>query len=303
MISGCKVSKKMHVNKIILILFSLIALSLYSQTNDTFKYDRKNLSNAYRYYNAKNYKKAAELFEYEIEYSPILKIEYFENLANSYMNLKDYTNMLRAARNGIIVNSFSHKLHFQKGYALYKLGDTNKAIDSIRYSISLKPNDAYMNNFLGLLYLYVEDYKQAESSFLKATVYSPNNIVYMVNLAATYERDKNYSSALDVYESAYKLDPKYKGLHDSIIRARTILGINTNSTETVSTNQNNIMEYNEDIEAKPIELENYENSIISNNSLTNATNTINTNTINNASYTNIQESGNTNMQKDNSTNN
>ena len=36
MISGCKVSKKMHVNKVILILFSLIALSLYSQTNDIF---------------------------------------------------------------------------------------------------------------------------------------------------------------------------------------------------------------------------------------------------------------------------
>ena len=58
------------------------------------------------------------------------------------MNLKDYPNMLKAARNGIIVNRFSPKLHFQKGYALYKLGETNKAIDSIRYSVSLKPNDA-----------------------------------------------------------------------------------------------------------------------------------------------------------------
>ena len=99
MISGCKVSKKMHVNKIILILCSLIALSLYSQTNDAFKYDRKNLSNAYRYYNAKNYKKAAELFEYEIENSPILKIEYFENLANAYMYLKDYIGQDNAREN------------------------------------------------------------------------------------------------------------------------------------------------------------------------------------------------------------
>ncbi|WP_300368879.1 tetratricopeptide repeat protein, partial [Brachyspira sp.] len=197
MISDCKVLEKMGVNsKIVLIFFSLIELSLYSQTNEIFQYDRKNLANAYRYYNAQNYKKAAELFEYEIDYSPILKIEYFENLANAYMYLKDYNNMLKAARSGIIVNRFSPKLHFQKGYALYKLGDTNKAIDSIRYSIELKPNDAYMNNFLGLLYLYVEDYKQAESSFLKATVYSPNNIVYMVNLAAAYERDKNFNSAL-----------------------------------------------------------------------------------------------------------
>ncbi|CRF32306.1 hypothetical protein BRSU_0707 [Brachyspira suanatina] len=277
----------MHVNKIVLILFSLFALSLYCQTNEKFQYDRKNLSNAYRYYNAKNYKKAAELFEYEIEYSPILKIEYFENLANSYMNLKDYTNMLRAARNGIIVNSFSPKLHFQKGYALYKLGDTNKAIDSIRYSLNLKPNDAYMNNFLGLLYLYVEDYKQAESSFLKATVYSPNNVVYMVNLAATYERDKNFSSALNTYEEAYKINPNYRGLKDSIIRNKNILARISGNTNIaiedkpiINTNQNNIT-YDEDVEAKPIEIDIMElaatNTIMTNNILN--TNTVITNDI------------------------
>lgn len=272
----------MHINKVLIALF-LITLSLYPQTNEVFTYNRKNLSNAYRYYNAKNYKKAAELFEYEIENSPILKIEYFENLANSYMNLRDYTNMLRAARSGIIVNRFSPKLHFQKGYALYKLGDTNKAIESIRYSITLDPNDAYMNNFLGLLYLYVEDYKQAESSFLKATVYSPNNVVYMVNLAATYERDRNFSSALNVYEEAYKINPNYRGVGDSIIRVKDIInrisGKNTDTeineiaeNKTVSTNQNINITYDEDVEAKPIEMDNiYTNEIY--------TNTINTNSI------------------------
>ena len=294
----------MLIKKILILIFcALINTSLYTQTNDNFVYNKNNLANAYRYYNAKNYSKAAELFEYEIENSPILKIEYFENLANAYMNLRDYTNMLRVSRNGIIVNRFSPKLYFQKGYALYKLGNTNQAIDSIRHSVSLKPNDAYMNNFLGLLYLYIEDYKQAESSFLKATVYSPNNIVYMVNLAATYERDKNYNSALEVYESAYKLDPKYKGLQDSIIRTKTILGINTNSQGIIieATNQNNIIDYNEDIEAKPIELENYENTHMFNTNEM-ITNIINTNTISNDSYTNIQEN-NTNTQKNNSTNN
>ena len=282
-----KVSKKMDVNKVF-VIFCIFTLSLFSQTNDVFIYNKKNLSNAYRYYNAKNYKKAAELFEYEIANSPVLRIEYFENLANSYMNLKDYTNMLRAARSGIIVNRFSAKLHFQKGYALYKLGDTNKAIESITYSVNLKPNDAYMNNFLGPLYLYIEDYKQAESSFLKATVYSPNNVVYMVNLAATYERDKNFSSALNTYEEAYKINPKYKGLKDSVNRTRTILARmsgNTNdliieNTVSKSTNDNSKITYDEDLEVKPIELENnYTNQIDTNNVINNITNTIITNTI------------------------
>ncbi|WP_300759097.1 tetratricopeptide repeat protein [uncultured Brachyspira sp.] len=289
----------MHINKVLIALF-LITLSLYPQTNEVFTYNRKNLSNAYRYYNAKNYKKAAELFEYEIENSPILKIEYFENLANSYMNLRDYTNMLRAARSGIIVNRFSPKLHFQKGYALYKLGDTNKAIESIRYSITLDPNDAYMNNFLGLLYLYVKDYKQAESSFLKATVYSPNNVVYMVNLAATYERDRNFSSALNVYEEAYKINPNYRGLGDSVIRVKGIINrisgknIETDpeineiaENKTLSTNQNINITYDEDVEVKPIEMDNiYTNEINTNNIIINTNNVLTNNILTNYIITN-----------------
>ena len=123
-----------------------------------------------------------------------------------------------------------------------------------------------MNNFLGLLYLYVEDYKQAESSFLKATVYSPNNVVYMVNFGLAYERDKNFNSALNTYQEAYKINPNYRGLKDSIIRNKNILArmsgetniIYDNYTETkpANTNQNNtVITYDEDVEAKPIEID------------------------------------------------
>ena len=140
-----------------------------------------------------------------------------------------------------------------------------------------------MNNFLGLLYLYVEDYKQAESSFLKATVYSPNNVVYMVNLAATYERDKNFSYALNTYQEAYKINPNYRGLKDSIDRNKNILARisgNTNITiedkPKINTNQNNtVITYDEDVEAKPIEMDIMEsatNTIVTNN-------IINTNTV------------------------
>ena len=138
--------------KIIFILLELLIFNLLLYSED-FIYNKTNIENAYKYYNSKNYIKAAELFEYEINNSPILKIEYFEILANIYMYREDYNNMLRVARNGIIINRFSPKLYFQKGYALYKLAKTNEAIESIRYSVDLNPNDAYVNNYLGLLYL------------------------------------------------------------------------------------------------------------------------------------------------------
>ncbi len=233
---------KTRINFLFILFLLLIFDLLYTQN---FEYNKTNIDNAYRYYNSKNYSKAAELFEYEINNSPILKIEYFEILANIYMNQKDYNNMLKVTRNGIIINRFSPKLYFQKGYALYRLEKTNEAIESIRHSVDLNPNDAYVNNFLGLLYLYTEDYKLAETSFLKANIYSPNNVVYMINLAATYERNKNYTSALQLYEDVYKLDKNYKNVSDSIARVKTLLGFTENSQ-----NINDNYEYNEDEEIK-----------------------------------------------------
>lgn len=233
---------KIRINFLFILFLLLILDFLYPQN---FVYNKTNIENAYRYYNSKNYSKAAELFEYEINNSPILKIEYFEILANIYMNQKDYNNMLKVARNGIIINRFSPKLYFQKGYALYRLEKTNEAIESIRHSVDLNPNDAYVNNFLGLLYLYTEDYKLAEASFLKANIYNPNNVVYMINLAATYERNKNYTSALQIYEDVYKLDKDYKNVSDSIARVKTLLGFAEDSK-----NINNNYEYNESEEIK-----------------------------------------------------
>lgn len=218
----------MKINIAFVLLF---CLSLYSQNYDKNNYDKNNIENAYRYYNSKDYAKAAELFEYEINNSPVLKIEYFETLANIYMAQKDYENMLKTARNGIIINRFSPKLYFQKGYALCRLERTNEAIESIRHSVELSPNDAYANNFLGLLYLDTEDYKLAEAYFLKANIYSPNNIVYMINLAATYERDRNYNSALRIYEEVYKLDKNYRNVSDSINRVKALLGFNNENTD------------------------------------------------------------------------
>lgn len=215
--------------KINILFFIIMAsFSLYPQESFDIKYDARSVSNAYRAYRFRNYPKAIELFENEIKHSPVIMIDYFETLADSYMAIKDYSNMLRVSREGIIVNQSSSKLYFQKGYSLYKLKLTNEAIEAIERSLILNPTSAYMNNFVGLLYLYSEDYKQAESSFLKATIYSPTNIVYLVNLGAAYERDRNYIDALQIYETAYRINPNYRGLKNSIIRARSVVGGATN---------------------------------------------------------------------------
>ena len=90
----------------------------------------------------------------------------------------------------------------------------------------------------------------AEASFLKANIYSPNNVVYMINLAATYERNKNYNSALQIYEDVYKLDKNYKDVSSSIIRVKTLLGFTNNNEGIQNAENNKTYEYNEDEEVK-----------------------------------------------------
>ena len=70
----------------------------------------------------------------------------------------------------------------------------------------------------------------------------------MINLAATYERDKNYNSALQIYEDAYKLDKNYKDVSGSIARVKNLLGF-TEDNQNQNINEN--FEYNEDTEVKP----------------------------------------------------
>ena len=79
----------------------------------------------------------------------------------------------------------------------------------------------------------------------------------MVNLAATYERDKNYNSALQIYEDVYKLDKNYKDVAGSILRVKTLLGFAENPQNQ---NINKNFEYNEDMEVKPIGSKNYTNN-------------------------------------------
>lgn len=198
-----------------IILLSLSFLYLHAETS--------NIENAYMLYRSRNYIKSAEMLEYEIKNSPVLKIEYFETLADVYMKLSNYNRMLKVANEGIMVNRYSSKLYFQKGYAFYKLGDTNQAIASMEKSITLNPTSAYTHNFVGLLYLYEDNFKQAESYFLKATVYNPLNLLYLKNLGATYERQRNYADALQSYERSYKINPNYRGLNESLERVRKVL--------------------------------------------------------------------------------
>jgi DNA-binding response OmpR family regulator len=64
------------------------------------------------------------------------------------------------------------------------------------------------NAFVAYSYIELEDYAEASNWYKKAIEKDETNYTYYYNLAHCYEKQRNYSKAMEIYEIAYKLSPK-----------------------------------------------------------------------------------------------
>ncbi len=201
------------LNKMIIsILILLFSFTLHAQEQptvgvySTIDSANKYIEDAAISFRRKDYRSAIEFYEKALEISPVIEIDYFVNLAKSYMELGDYKQAIVATRRGIRFNSvLSWDIYYQQGYAFYRLGEYRNAIISIERALTVSES-GYLYNFLGLMYIYTEDYQNAQESFLSAIRYNPTNPTFLCNLAASYEMQRNFSEALNVYQRAEQFD-------------------------------------------------------------------------------------------------
>ncbi|RVU28223.1 tetratricopeptide repeat protein, partial [Neptunomonas marina] len=71
----------------------------------------------------------------------------------------------------------------------------------------------YIYNTLGVLYLYKQQFKKAEESFLKATENAPQWAVPWNNLIAVYTAQKKYANANDAYVKAIERNPQQADIY------------------------------------------------------------------------------------------
>ena len=257
-----KTAMKIKIFILIIITTSVLQGQSINETN--LDNNAKKALNAFR---QKNHILAVELYEKTIKYSPILKMEYFINLSKSYIVLEQYKEAISTTRHGIRFNQvMSWDIYYQQGYAFYKLKEYNKAITPIKNAIELSQENSYLYNFLGLMYLYSKDYKNAEQNFVIATTYSPQNPVYLCNLASSYEIQTNLKNALITYEKAIYFDLENKTLaktESTRIRnyliSKNQLPIELNTTNNISNTTTNTFQNNG----------NYSNSQTNNNIVSN----------------------------------
>jgi len=80
-------------------------------------------------------------------------------------------------------------------------------------ALDLEKNAAYIQNELGVLYNYKEEYAVAEKYYLRATQIAPAWVIPWSNLIGLYSNTKNYAKAIEAAEKAKQLQADFQGIY------------------------------------------------------------------------------------------
>jgi tetratricopeptide (TPR) repeat protein len=174
------------------ILFLLAPAILFGQNKDL-----QNLANlASRYYQDKEFGKAAEL--YEQLYSSTKSEGYFNIYFDCLLGIPDYEKAERAIKKGLRGNSADSYWYVQWGFlkkAQGQITESAKMYEKAISSLSENPNE-YPN--LANQFLNRREYECAEKVYIKARA-SQNPATYNYELARIYYYMRNYDQMLNEY--------------------------------------------------------------------------------------------------------
>jgi len=90
------------------------------------------------------------------------------------------------------------------GEELYNSGKYTRALQSLLEAYETLPNDPYLNNNLGLVYMAKERYDLAETHFLKAIRLKPDYVHAKNNLGGAYLKQDQWDLAIKNFEEVSK---------------------------------------------------------------------------------------------------
>ncbi|NWF88978.1 MAG: tetratricopeptide repeat protein [Ignavibacteriaceae bacterium] len=140
-----------------------------------------------------------------------LVFEAFVRLAKIELEMKDFEQALKYAKQSEIFFSSNWELYFIYANCYLQLGMDAHAITAIEKAIKLNPQPSELYELAGKIYLRTGDNTRAESNFKKYIELneSVSSETYS-QLADACFKAKKIDSALDYYELALKIDPGNK---------------------------------------------------------------------------------------------
>lgn len=128
-----------------------------------------------------------------------------------------YSNELTLWREAAKKNPFEPTalLNLGKSYLVLS-NDIQNAEKVLNKALELVPNDSYVNNNLGLVYVSKGDYEKANYFFEKSIFLNPNFYEPYLNLGNLYFIEKNYDKAYELWKKAEQLAPNNPEVYNNI---------------------------------------------------------------------------------------
>ncbi len=144
---------------------------------------------------------------YELEYVKKRKTDAqaFIDQGNKVLDIKDYANALTQFKEAVRLDPDSTWGHFYVGYSLNRLNRYEEAVKEFEQAIRLEPNHLTMYLSCGYAYGQLGDKKkeiQILEEGLRMDPYGDNLPYVLANLGNNYEREGDYTKALDFFERA-----------------------------------------------------------------------------------------------------
>jgi len=123
------------------------------------------------------------------------------------------------------------KEYYNRGYTYYQSKDYQKAIESYKEAIRIKPDyvEAYCN--LGIAYKASGDNKNAIESYKEAIRLKPNYAEAYCNLGVAYGASGDSKKEIEAYKEAIRLKPNYVNAHYNLVLAYFRSGDRRNASE------------------------------------------------------------------------
>ncbi len=149
----------------------------------------------------------------------------YVSLAKAYVLLGQYDNALQSCREAIPINPLETRAYCQMSMVYRKMGRMDEAVRAARQGLDIKP-DALCYDNLGLVYVSLKQFNEAETAFTAAIRLNPEFAEGYNNLAGISMVSGKWSEAKEYCLKAVNADSKYPNAHVNLGIIYHMLGEN-----------------------------------------------------------------------------
>lgn len=164
-------------------------------------------SKALNHFNSKEFQEAKELYTKICKKSPDVESCYMLGMTCGL--LRDYANSEKWLIKASQLNAHSDVIFNNLGIAQLSQGKHDRAIISLKKSISLNPKNTHSLNCMGNIYREQGDITLSEEYFRRALSIEPGSFTTLNNLGNIYLGKCLYDKALEYYQKSVAINPGY----------------------------------------------------------------------------------------------